>query len=143
MTKRLSLQEYAAATGVSEVTVRRRLKKGELTGEQEQTPQGYRWIIITEDQELSGETPDEQASSQAGVPRVIDLLEQQVTFLRDQLQVREREVERLHIIISQQATALQALPATTTTPEWEEGRQPAPEETVEQRPWWRRALGLS
>jgi excisionase family DNA binding protein len=45
-TERLPIKEAAERLGVSADTVRRRMKKGELVGEKESTPQGYEWRIL-------------------------------------------------------------------------------------------------
>ena len=41
----VTIQEAAQALGVAESTVRRRLRNGELEGEQMPTPQGYTWLV--------------------------------------------------------------------------------------------------
>lgn len=45
MTERISIPEAAERLGVSQDTIQRRLKKGELIGEEESTPQGFVWRI--------------------------------------------------------------------------------------------------
>ena len=45
MTERVSIQGAAERLGVSADTVRRRLKRGELIGDREETPQGFVWRV--------------------------------------------------------------------------------------------------
>ena len=60
MTERLTIGETAERLGVSPDTVRRRLKRGELQGEQEQTAQGFIWRIVLP------EAPDEPQDCAVG-----------------------------------------------------------------------------
>jgi transposase len=41
----LPLRDAASRLGVSERTLRRRIKAGQLVGRQVATPQGYRWLV--------------------------------------------------------------------------------------------------
>jgi hypothetical protein len=49
---RLSIQEASHRLGVTEHTIRRRLRKGELQGEQVPRPQGFTWVVIVDDNHL-------------------------------------------------------------------------------------------
>ncbi len=46
---KVGLAEAAQILGVSSETVRRRLKKGELTGDKIKTDHGYQWVVELED----------------------------------------------------------------------------------------------
>ena len=46
---RLSIQEASHKLGVTEHTIRRRLHKGDLQGEQVPRPQGFTWVVIVDD----------------------------------------------------------------------------------------------
>jgi hypothetical protein len=52
MPEQLPLREAADRLGVSERTLRRRLKDGTITGQQISTAQGFRWIVDLPDAEL-------------------------------------------------------------------------------------------
>jgi len=45
VTERVSIADAAERLGVSVDTVRRRLKRGKLSGEKEETPQGFVWRV--------------------------------------------------------------------------------------------------
>jgi hypothetical protein len=45
MMERVSIKEAAERLGVSQDTIRRRLKSGGLAGEREKTPQGFVWRV--------------------------------------------------------------------------------------------------
>ena len=46
---RLSIQEASQKLGVTEHTIRRRLRKGEIHGEQIPRPQGFTWVVVVDD----------------------------------------------------------------------------------------------
>ena len=41
----VTIQEAANTLGIAESTVRRRIRNGELEGQQMPTPQGYAWLV--------------------------------------------------------------------------------------------------
>ena len=47
----VTIQEAAQRLGVSQDTVRRRIRKEELQARQTPTPQGFRWVVELEDLE--------------------------------------------------------------------------------------------
>ncbi|MDP6453867.1 MAG: hypothetical protein QF898_11200 [SAR202 cluster bacterium] len=53
---RLSIHEASQKLGVTEHTIRRRLRKGELQGEQVPRPQGFTWVVVVDDNEV-GDQP--------------------------------------------------------------------------------------
>ena len=117
----VTVPEAARRLGVTEDTVKRRLRKGELQGERKARPQGYTWTV---------ELPDEDAETESTVSSSGDdtvnhqmsngevrRLEEMVSMLQHQLEVREREVQELHVLLQQAQAVL-----------------PTPKEN---RPWWR------
>jgi len=92
-----------------------------------------------------------QAGHVTGQPenaeRLIATLEEQNLFLRQELESRTAEIDRLHHVLMQQANALASLPAMiATTPPSE---PPAGAATAapsapppEPRPWWKRLLRI-
>ncbi len=155
VTGRVTIADYMALHQVSESTVRRKIRAGELTASKEQTPHGLRWFIADQPDQ-SGDQASDQVSgghvtSQAGQPenaeRLIATLEEQNLFLRQELESRTAEIDRLHHVLMQQANALQALPAmiaTTAPTEPPAAAPPAapPALPPEPSPWWRRLLGI-
>lgn len=133
MSRQVPIKEAAEAFGVSEITVRRRIKANELLALKHETPQGYRWLVVLEDvvddnppdqptpsppghpPVLVPETPDQALSRHPDTDRLVRSLEErlafaddQIRFMQTQLYERTREIEQLHILLSQ---ALQALPS--------------------------------
>ena len=116
----LTIQAAAQVLGTSEITIRRKLRTGQLSGHQEDPPGGRWWVEIPDEQLLGPGSPapgsrpegqDGQAPGQQESHLLRDLvtvLKDQVSALQHHLETREREVGELHVIIQQQALALPA-----------------------------------
>jgi len=131
---RLSIRDAAERLGVSPDTIRRRMKKGELVGEKEPTPQGYEWRILLPVDEGNATMPEREPvpALHQGVGIELELLRERLDELkserdawREQAQ-RSTEAERELRILLRQAQEL-ALPAKAT-------RQDAPGATEEPSP---------
>lgn len=130
-----SVSEAAQVFGISADTIRRRIKRGELEARREQTPQGFKWLVLLPD--TIEQAPLEPAHDAPGSPQSADTAapgvqiverdrEELVETLRQELALRNREIARLHEVIASQAKAIEvttaALPATVPTPK---GEQPS------------------
>ena len=117
----VTIAEAAKLLRVSEHTVRRRVRNGELPSIQVARSQGYVWMIELPDDS----PPDIPASGEiAALHQLIDSLNVQVDSLKEQLvakdkqlETRAREVQELHVLLQQAQAAL-----------------PAPKES--QHSWW-------
>jgi hypothetical protein len=129
----VTLAEAAHHLGVSVDTVRRRLQKGELKGQQQARPQGFTWLIdIPEETEpsssIAGSQADAEVNSevslaacQAEISRLesmVAMLQDRVNAQQEELEARRREVQELHVLLQHAQAAL-----------------PAPRD---HRPWWQR-----
>jgi hypothetical protein len=129
----VTLAEAAHHLGVSVDTVRRRLQKGELKGQQQARPQGFTWLIdIPEKTELGSSVAGSQADAevnsevslaacQAEISRLesmVAMLQDRVNAQQEELEARRREVQELHVLLQQAQAAL-----------------PAPRDSM---PWWQR-----
>jgi hypothetical protein len=113
----LTVGQAAARLGVTVDTIKRRLKRGEYPDAyREPTPQGFRWKIPAsnlEDVDPLEPPSDAPGSSQgdetdrSGAGSAQQLIE----TLQRELEIRNREIERLHVVIVQQASAIAALPS--------------------------------
>jgi hypothetical protein len=133
----VSIAEAGKILGVAEITIRRRLRSGEIKGHKRSTPQGYVWIVELSEEDLQrNREHEEQNGEQGSDPTEIEaadevsFLRQMVTFLKEELKSRElswqqqfqakdKQIEQLHVLLQQAQTALSAP---------REGRQS----------WWRR-----
>lgn len=109
-----SVSEAAQVFGVSVDTIRRRMKKGELDTRREQTPQGFRWLIRLPDDASEGASQNTPGSPRVAAPidqgAVVvygpDPRDTLIETLQHELELRNREVARLHDVIGQQAVAI-------------------------------------
>ena len=109
---RVSIAEAAERLRLSEQTVRRRVRSGELPGVQLDTPQGFIWMVELPD-DLSTDNPD---SGEIKVLReLIDTLRAQIETLSAELEGRRREAQEF-LFLLQQAQA--ALPAPRDNRSW-------------------------
>lgn len=118
----LDIVEAATRLGLSTETVRKRLQRGKLKGFK--TPGGgWRVVLPTPD------SPDKQpGQSPDGSAALVAALRDEVAFLRGQLQARDDEIRRAHVLLQQaQQQAVRLLDPPETPPE--------------RRPWWRRWFG--
>ncbi len=98
--EKLSVGEAATRLGISPDTVRRRIRKGELTAHKELTPP-YRWEI-----ELENDQPPKGHDS-----ALTDLL----ATLQTELAARRLEIQQLHVLLQ---TAQAALTSPERRPWW-------------------------
>jgi hypothetical protein len=115
---KVTIKEAAKQLRVSELTIRRRLAKGFLTGVQEPTPQGYVWMVDLSDDEAEGH----HGVAQEIISRMEDtiaILSDQVKVQQEELTAKNKQIEQLHILLQHAQSAL-----------------PAP--TENHQPWWRR-----
>lgn len=134
MEERVPIKEAAERLGVSADTIRRRMKKGELIGEKEPTPQGYEWrILLPVETAETVATPLERATETvggvvgdvveiaqlrervAGLERLSDELQNERDAWRDQAARAEEAARELRILLRQAQTL--ALPPSVETPE--------------------------
>ena len=122
----LDIVEAATRLGLSTETVRKRLQRGKLKGFK--TPEGvWRVVLPAPDSpdKQPGQSPD---SSLDGSAALVTALRDEVAFLRGQLQARDEEIRRAHVLLQQaQQQAVRLLEPPETPPE--------------RRPWWRRWIG--
>lgn len=138
----LPIREAAEKLGVSQDTVKRRLRSGQLPGRQEATGSGagFRWLVELPD---DPEQPSHGATVGAGE---VAALRELVSVLGGQLEARTREVSELHVLLERQTRLLAAgvpepaspaSPASESGPEGTEGT----EQATDTRGWLDRLLG--
>ena len=141
----VTIKEAAQRLALSELTIRRRLHAGLLTGHKETTPQGFVWMVDLPDDVPGAETEknsdkeiggrgDQSLAELVAVlstrvedqQELIEVLHGQIQAQRDQLEAKDRqietrarEVQELHVLLQHAQAAL-----------------PAPKE--DRQSWWRR-----
>jgi hypothetical protein len=127
----VSVIEAARSLGVSEETVKRRIRRGELNGQQQPRPQGFVWMVDIPEEVLDStgqhdttttHDDDTDHNTSSGEIRrleeMVKLLRQQLSVYQEEVESRRREVQELHVLLQQAQAAL-----------------PAPRDN---RPWWQR-----
>jgi excisionase family DNA binding protein len=106
----VSVPEAARLLRVSEHTVRRRLKSGELQGHQVASSGGFLWMVEIPE-ELQADGPD--SGEMAAMKALVAQLEETIAMLRErfavqdaELEARRREVQELHVLLQQVQVAL-------------------------------------
>jgi len=117
---RLSIKEAADRLHVSEITVRRRIKNGDLAGEHEETPQGYRWVVLLpdgiEDDTVVNHTNSSrpaQSSTPAVDRELVNEVRDQLDYLKriheEDRRATQNETVRFQELLAQQVMAIQQL----------------------------------
>jgi len=111
MARWVSVKEAAEILGVSQDTVKRRLKAGELVSKQEPNPKGFKWLVEIESDAPAIEAATVDAPHAAALEIAVltqkveslererDLMERYQENLWEELVSRRREVEQLHILL--------------------------------------------
>ena len=88
MTKSVPIQEAATLLGVSESTLRRRLRSGQVNAHQVETPQGFKWWVDLDIDDTSDYVSD-QVNGQVDDQVHLNLLEEKertIKFLAEQVE---------------------------------------------------------
>jgi predicted site-specific integrase-resolvase len=110
-----TIPEAARRLGVSEHTVRRRVRSGELPGKQVATPQGFTWVVDIPDDAPESETSSGEVQA---LRELVVNLQDRISAQDKELEAKNKQIEQLHILLQQAQAAL-----------------PAPRDN---RPWWQR-----
>ena len=123
-----SIKDAAQHLGVTEVTIRRRIRDGHLHAHQQPRPQGFTWVVELPEEEGQPSSPPGQANDEdeiGGLKRedalqdIIKRQDETIEHLRHELEGRGREIQELHVLLQHAQAAL-----------------PAPKE--DRQPWWQR-----
>ncbi len=126
----VTIAEASQRMGVSVHTLKRRLKRGELQGEQRPTPQGYVWTVAIPDgvPPSNGATPSgTPAAIPDGVPapgedsgtlrEMVEILQSQIAGLQDQLRVMNQALSSRDNQITELVTVVRQTQAMLPAPE--------------------------
>jgi hypothetical protein len=138
--ERLTVADAAALMGVSQDAVRKRIQRNSITWDKDAEGRVYVYLDPSETRQAG----DQDASKTA-----LEIMENQVEYLRKQLEVWQEEARRKdHIIAALTERIPELEPAKeaprepreeSVTPSEESGRKHVPQDdTGDSRPWWKR-----
>ena len=104
----VTIQEAAQHLGVSQDTVRRRIRKEELQARQTPTPQGFRWMVELEEDAQTAPAPPHRPDIGGAQVKDDAYDGALVEILREELAEKNRQISELHRLLAQ--TALNAAP---------------------------------
>ena len=127
----MNVAEAAQRLGVSTDTIKRRLKRGELQGQRQDTPQGFIWLVaIPESSYKVNGTADSSSDAMAtesytmasamadAMAKEVRRLEEMVEMLQKELDHRAQEMERMQILLQQALDPARAIAAPRQLPWW-------------------------
>ncbi len=120
MTKSVPIQEAATLLGVSESTLRRRVRSGQVNARQMETPQGFKWWVDVDiddtsdyvNDQVNGQVDDQVPGDPLGEK------ERTIRFLAEQVEAQRQQIRELHVLLQ---TAQAALPPPAAEPERRRG----------------------
>jgi len=99
----VSINEAARHLGVSEDTVRRRIRAGNLLARKEPRPQGFTWVVELEDRQEDAS----RATHSSTVDRFV------IEMLQEQVREKDKQISELHHLL-----AARSLPEAQQRPWW-------------------------
>jgi excisionase family DNA binding protein len=122
----VDLATAAVRLGLAAETVRKRLQRGKIKGFK--TPGGT-WRVVLDKVDSKPNKPGQAAGQEQDKPGqddapLVAALRDEVHFLRGQLQARDEEIRRVHVLLQQEQQQVKALTDQRA-----------------RRPWWRRLMG--
>ena len=157
---RVTVQEAARRLGIKDDAIRKRIQRGTIETEKDEDGRVYVYLDATHDRTHDGYRGSTQyADHDAGTDGLAEVLREEVAYLREMIETRDRELEtraeelrrKDHIIagLVERIPELPPPPATgagaeTATEGWPAPGAPeasADAQTTAQRPWWLRILG--
>src|SRR4051794_53959 len=104
----VDLTTAAGILGVTVATLRKRLQRGTIAGFK--TPDGT-WRVVLDRVDSPGQTGG-QGGRPAGQDHaaLVEALRDEVQFLRSQLQARDDDIRRLHVLLQQHQPPVKTLP---------------------------------
>ena len=94
----MTIKDAAISLGMSRDTVRRKIRKGEITGHR----LGNKWMVELPDEPTGSDDPAEVIASSSDL---VDNLQDFIKGLQEQLSSKDRQISELHVLLSQRAIA--------------------------------------
>ena len=152
------LRQAALQFGVSDDTLRRRIKAGTLPAQREETVSGFRWLVEVDVDVLDDGAPhsaphaDPQGAAAEPAPGPqhaagngngsgeVAALRELVEVLREELDARRREVAELHVLLQRSQLAPVAAATRAEAPHVYQSHDVTDTPPRRPRPWWWRLI---
>jgi uncharacterized coiled-coil protein SlyX len=146
---RLTVAQAADALRISQDAVRKRIARGTIPHDRDESGRVYVYLAPSETVHKTDQDTGEDAASKTVQDTYIRSLEDQIAFLRRELERQDAILLNLTERIPQLEAPSEARESPQTVEEEPEGSEPrpyagGPQEGVQPRPrtpWWRRVLG--
>jgi hypothetical protein len=140
---RLTVAQAAEALGVSQGAVRKRIARRTIAHDRDESGRVYVYISPSETVHKTGQDTAQDAASKPVQDSYIRSLEDQIEFLRRELERKDAILlsltERIPQLEAPQEASDTAEPRSEPVPELQ--TPPERETPTERRPWWRRMFG--
>jgi uncharacterized coiled-coil protein SlyX len=142
---RLTVAAAAEALHISQDAVRKRIARGTVQSDRDESGRVYVYVSASETVHKTDQDTAEDAASKTVQDRYISSLEDQIAFLRRELERKDAILLNLTERIPELEAPSEASASPETAEEMPERAEPRPDapgtqESV-QRPWWRRMFG--
>jgi len=143
---RLTVAEAAGVLGISQDAVRKRIARGTISHDRDESGRVFVYLAASETAHKTDQDTVQYAASKTVQDAYIRSLEDQIAFLRRELERKDGILLNLTERIPQLEAPSEARGSLETAEE-QQGRgqphsaAPGAPEAVQRRPWWRRMLG--
>jgi uncharacterized coiled-coil protein SlyX len=145
---RLTVAQAAEALRISQDAVRKRISRGTIQSDRDESGRVYVYVSASETVHKTDQDIAEDAASKTVQDRYISSLEDQIAFLRRELERKDGILLNLTERIPELEAPSEASASPETLKETPERAEPRPgageaqeEQGVQRRSWWRRVFG--
>jgi len=103
--EKLNIAQAAVHLGLSQDTVRRRLRTGDLPGERVKAAGGFRWLVEVSPMGDNGQAtpPVQEAHADGAISPVELVLRERLAAQENELEARRQEIRELHQLLAARA----------------------------------------
>jgi uncharacterized coiled-coil protein SlyX len=143
---RLTVAEAAGALGISQDAVRKRIARGTIQHDRDESGRVFVYLLESETVHRTDQDTARDEASKTVQDRYIQSLEDQIAFLRRELERKDAILLNLTERIPELEASSEVSASPETVEEEPERAEPHPasreaSEVTERRSWWRRIFG--
>ena len=134
----VSMEEAVRILGVSDATIRRRMRNGTLNGHKVPRLRGEAWRVEVPDapseaSPAAGSSSDTSPGEAEGLRALVTSLERELDSRRQEAQQLHQEIQQLHVLLRQALDLLPAPRREAVSPEAKKSDRSAPRKVVPAR----------